>query len=223
MSELTGIQRPDGDSCPAFVATPEGAPRGGIVVIQEWWGLNEQIKKTANRFAEQGLLAIVPDLYRGKLAGDADEANHMMGSLNFMDAAKQDISGCIAHLRNAGCAKVAVTGFCMGGALTLLSAVHSSAFDVAVCFYGIPPEEAADLSRIKMPLQCHFATQDDWCTPAAVDGLEARLRGGNVSYEIHRYEAQHAFMNEARPEVHNAECARLAWDRANAFINSALS
>ena len=192
-------------------------------MIQEWWGLNEQIKKTADRMAGEGFTALVPDLYRGKLTADADEANHFMGNLDFMAAAKQDIAGCIQHLNNAGAAKVAVSGFCMGGALTLLSAMHVDAMDAGVCFYGIPPAEAGNPGTITVPLQCHFANDDDWCTPAAVDALEGAMKDGGVSAEIHRYDAQHAFMNEQRPEVYDQACAKQAWDRAIAFLKTALA
>lgn len=218
MSDLENVQRPDGKDCPAYLAKPTGTPKGGVVVIQEWWGLNPQIKKMADRLAAEGYLALVPDLYRGKLASDADEANHFMGNLDFLDATSQDIRGCVAHLRQAGAGKVAVSGFCMGGALTILSAVHLDTVDAAVCFYGIPPAEAADPSTIAIPIQLHFAEQDYWCTPDAVSALEAKLKAGEVSYELHRYAAQHAFMNEARPEVYDAACAETAWARTLTFL-----
>lgn len=221
MSELESIKRPDGGSCPVYIARPAGAPRGGIVVIQEWWGLNEQIQRTADRLAERGYVALVPDLYRGKLTTDADEASHFMGSLDFGDAATQDLRGAVQHLKAHG--KVGVTGFCMGGALTILAGIHVPEADAAVCFYGIPPAEAADPSTIGIPIQCHFATHDDWCTPAAVDALEAKLKAGGVRHEIFRYEAQHAFMNERRPEVYDEAAAKLAWERAVAFFDAELT
>lgn len=220
MSELESITRPDGKPCPVYVARPQGGAKGGIVVVQEWWGLNEQIQRTADRFAEQGYVAVVPDLYRGKLTRDADEASHHMGSLDFGDAATQDVRGCVQHLKAHG--KVGVTGFCMGGALTILAAVHVPEVDVAVCFYGIPPAEAADPSKISIPIQLHFAEQDDWCTPDAVAALEAKLKEGGVRYELHRYAAQHAFMNEKRPEVYDEAAAKQAWERAVAFFNAHL-
>jgi carboxymethylenebutenolidase len=219
---LENVKRPDGKECPVYIAKPDGEVKGGVVVIQEWWGLNDQIKKTADRFAALGYLALVPDLYRGKLASDADEANHFMGNLDFMDATNEDIKGCVQHLKANGAAKVAVSGFCMGGALTILAAVKVAEVDAGVCFYGIPPAEAADPATIGIPMQFHFAQKDDWCTPEAVDGLEKKLKDGNVTYELHRYDAQHAFMNEKRPEVHDEACAKQAWDRAVAFLGANL-
>jgi carboxymethylenebutenolidase len=218
MSALAEIRRPDGKSCPAYVKRPEGAFRGGIVVIQEWWGLNDQIKGTADRLAEAGYVAVVPDLYRGKLTQKADEASHWMGELDFMSAAEQDVRGAVLHLKEQGATKVAVSGFCMGGALTILAALRAPEMDAGVCFYGVPPAAAGDVGSIRIPLQCHFATDDDWCNPTVVDAFEGRLKAGGVPYELHRYEAKHAFMNEARPEVYSPDNAKLAWDRALAFF-----
>ncbi|MCA9625352.1 MAG: dienelactone hydrolase family protein, partial [Myxococcales bacterium] len=213
MSDLVNVTRPDGKTCPAYVKQPEGAAKGGVVVIQEWWGLNDQIKKTADRVAAQGYVAVVPDLYRGKIAKDADEANHSMQNLDFGDAANQDVRGAIQYLKAQGVGKVAVMGFCMGGALTILSAVHVEEVDAGICFYGIPPAEFADPATIEVPMQLHFATDDDWCNAAAVSALEAKLKEGGVDHELFRYEGtQHAFMNEARPEVHDAAAAELAYE-----------
>jgi carboxymethylenebutenolidase len=222
MSELVSIKRPDGGDCPAYVARPSGAHRGGIVVIQEWWGLNEQIKQTADRLAAEGFLVTVPDLYRGKVASDAEEANHMMSNLDWSGAASQDVPGCLQFLRGEGAAKVGVTGFCMGGALTILAALACPDMDCGVCFYGIPPAEAGDPGTISKPMQFHFAQHDDWCTPDAVDALEKTLKDGGVSYELYRYDAHHAFMNEKRPEVYDEASATQAWQRALAFFGKQL-
>ena len=104
-------QRPDGNSVEAYLAEPENLSNApGIVVIQEWWGLNDQIKGVADRLAKAGYRALVPDLYRGKMALEANEAEHLMNDLNFGDAAGQDIRGAVQYLKASGSAKVAVTG-----------------------------------------------------------------------------------------------------------------
>lgn len=222
MGEMTQFERPDGKACLGYLATPKaGSSASGFVVIQEWWGLNDQIKKTADRLAEAGYRALVPDLYRGKVTKAADEANHLMTTLNFADAAGQDIRGAVQDLKQSS-KKVAVGGFCMGGALTILAALLVPEMDAGVCFYGIPPVDAADLEKIKIPLICHFANRDDWCTPAKVNELEAALKQSKSVFEIYRYDAQHAFMNEARPEVYNATCAQTAWERTLKFLKKTL-
>jgi carboxymethylenebutenolidase len=226
MGDTISFHRPDGEEVPAYYAPPpanklEKAP--GLVVIQEWWGLNDQIKKTADRFANAGFRAVVPDLYRGKLARDAGEANHLMGELDWK-AAEQDILGAVLHLKEGGNKKVGVLGFCMGGALTLMAASSIKEIGASVCFYGIPPDDAADLTRIDAPLMCHFASDDDWCTPQAVNALEKKLKAGNVPYTIFRYEdVQHAFFNEERPEVYDEDAAREALERSLHFLKKNLA
>ena len=129
MGEMIRFNRPDGQTCPGYLATPKtGSIASGFVVIQEWWGLNDQIKKTADRLAGAGYRALVPDLYRGKVTAASDEANHLMTNLNFPDAAGQDIRGAVQYLKQSS-KKVAVGGFCMGGALTILSAVRVPEMD----------------------------------------------------------------------------------------------
>jgi len=223
MGEMIQFKRPDGKTCPGYLATPKSGPTAhGFVCIQEWWGLNDQIKKTAERLAEVGYHALVPDLYRGKVAKASDEASHMMDNLNFPDAAEQDIRGAVQYLKQSS-KKVAVGGFCLGGALTILAAARVPEMDAGACFYGIPELSVAELQKIKIPLICHFASQDGWCTPAKVNDLEAALQQSKSKFEIYRYDAQHAFMNESRPQVYDPASAKLAWDRTLAFLKNALA
>jgi carboxymethylenebutenolidase len=222
MGAIFEYKRPDGKICPGYLANPKaGGHAPGFVCIQEWWGLNEQIIKTADRLAEEGYRALVPDLFRGKVAKSSDEASHMMAGLNFPDAAEQDIRGAAQYLKESS-KKVAVGGFCMGGALTLLAALRVPEMDAGACFYGMPDVPAAEYQGVKVPLTCHFANRDGWITPAKVDALEAALKKSKAKFEIYRYEAQHAFMNEARPEVYDAENAKLAWERTMKFLKDAM-
>ena len=220
MGTMIEFHRPDGGKTRGYLASA-GSGRPGVVVIQEWWGLNDQICGVADRFARAGYNALAPDLYKGRLTAVPDEANHLMTSLDFADATHQDLRGAVHHLKRPG-SKVAVMGFCMGGALTVAAAVHIPECAAGVCFYGIPPKEFADPAQIKIPFQGHFANQDDWCNPAAVNALEAALKAAGRTYEIHRYDAQHAFMNESRPEVYDAKVAKTAWDRNLAFLTKHL-
>jgi carboxymethylenebutenolidase len=223
MGQMIHFKRPDGKTCPGYLAEPKaGASVPGFVVVQEWWGLNDQIKKTADRLAEAGYRALVPDLYRGKLAKAAEEASHMMSGLNFPDAAGDDIRGAVQHLKQSS-KKVAVGGFCMGGALTLLAALRVPEMDAGAVFYGIPPIDTALYKNISAPLILHYANTDDWCTPSKVNEVEAALKESKSRFELYRYDAKHAFMNEARPEVHNAAAAKTAWDRTLAFLKKAMT
>jgi carboxymethylenebutenolidase len=215
MATQIQFARPDGGQTDGYLAL-SGPGRPGVVVIQEWWGLNDQICGVADRFARAGYNALAPDLYKGKMTTEPDEANHLMTDLDFPDATRQDLTGAVTYMRERS-NKIAVTGFCMGGALTIAAAVHVIDIDAAVCFYGIPPRELADPAKIRAPFQGHFADRDDWCTPAKVDELEAALKRAGAKHEIHRYDAAHAFFNERSP-AYDFGSANLAWDRTAGFL-----
>lgn len=205
----------------AYLAEAERAS-AGVVVLQEWWGLNDQIKGVADRFAAAGYTALAPDLYQGRVTVEADEANHLMTGLDWVGATDQDVRAAVETLRSKGLKKVAVMGFCMGGALTVIAAVKLADVSAAVCYYGIPPVEQADPAAATVPFQGHFATGDDWCTPAAVDALEAAMTGAGRSPEIHRYEGDHAFFNETS-EAYDAALATLSWERMLDFLTRHLA
>jgi carboxymethylenebutenolidase len=219
MGSMIDFARPDGGKSKGYLATA-GQGRPGIVVIQEWWGLNDQICGVADRFARAGYNALAPDLYKGRLTARVDEASHLMSSLDFADATNQDLRGAAQHLQGMS-GKVAVMGFCMGGALTIAAAVHVPGLAAAVPFYGIPPKDFADPAQIRIPLQGHFANEDDWCTPLAVDEFEAALTTSGAPFEVHRYEAAHAFANE-RSAAYNVDSANEAWDRMLGFLQRTL-
>lgn len=215
--------RPDGKDCSGFyVEPPAGSRAPGLVVIQEWWGVNDQIRGVAERFATSGYRVLVPDLYRGKVGLDAKEAEHLMGTLDFGDAAGQDVRGAVQYLKKTS-AQVGITGFCMGGALTLLSAVFVPEADAAVAWYGFPPLDYIDATKIKAPLMGHFATEDAFFPIAQVDELEKKLTAAGVRYTFHRYHAQHAFANETNvnrpiPVQYDETAAETAWQRTLAFF-----
>lgn len=221
--------RPDGAPVDGYLANPamlEGAP--AIVVIQEWWGLNEQIIGVADRLAECGYIALVPDLYRGKTTVEEEEAHHLMGSLDFESAITQDITGAVDYLENFS-DKVGVTGFCMGGALTLLALNAIPKFSAGVVWYGFPPAEALDASNFNAPVIGHWATQDVFFSIDSVDQLEEKLRNAGVDVTFHRYLAHHAFANETAVgsgriagTQYDSAWAQQAWDRTLTFFGKTL-
>jgi carboxymethylenebutenolidase len=219
------FKRPDGQTLHGYLAEPMNKVNApGIVVIQEWWGLDDEIKAVADRFAQAGYRALVPDLYRGKLALEANEAEHLMGDLNFGDAAGQDIRGAVQYLKATGSPKVAVTGFCMGGALTVLSACNVPELDGSIIWYGNPPLEYVNVDAITKPMLGHWALHDEFFPIAGVDQLEAKLKQAGVNFEFHRYDTKHAFANPKAdvrglaPLKYSAEAAQLAWDRTIQFL-----
>jgi carboxymethylenebutenolidase len=230
MGDLVKCTRPDGQQLNGYLAEPiQGTKAPGIVVIQEWWGLNDQIKGVADRLAGAGYRALVPDLYRGKLALEANEAEHLMNGLDFADAASQDVRGAVQYLKSSGSTRVGVTGYCMGGALTVLSSVFVPELDASVIWYGYPPLEYVDAEKIKIPIMGHWATRDEFFDIGGVDQLEQKLKDAGVEYTFHRYDAKHAFANETADTVnlpvieYDKSSADLAWERTVEFFNERLA
>jgi carboxymethylenebutenolidase len=205
----------------AVVELPAGdAKAPAVIVIQEWWGIGgpkgENILAITKKWAAEGFVALAPDLYHGKVATTADEAGAMMAALDFPRAV-QEIAACVEwlkkHARSTG--KVAVTGYCMGGALSFATAVEVRGLAAVVPFYGLPGDK--DWTKVDAPIQAHFATRDDWATVAGAEKIKNAVK---VPMELHVYEAQHAFCNDRRPEVYNATAAQTAWTRAVEFVRA---
>jgi len=227
MGKMISFKRPDGQDVQGYLAEAPGG-HGAVVVIQEWWGLNDQIRGVADRLARAGYSALVPDLYRGKSTVEAEEAHHLMSALDFADAASQDVRGALQHLKRNH-AKVGVTGYCMGGALTVLSMTMAPEADAGVVWYGYPPLEFVDASKITAPVMAHWAEQDQAFAITGVDALEAKLKAADVAYQGHRYLAQHGFANETAQgpgrlaiTQFDAAWTQLAWDRTFAFFGQHL-
>ena len=231
MGSMISFNRPDGQTVQGYLAKAQKRI-GALVVIQEWWGLNDQIRGVAERAALAGFDALVPDLYRGKSTVEAEEAHHLMTALNFGDAASQDVRGAVQYLAASGGGeggKVGVTGFCMGGALTVLAMTMVPEAAAGVVWYGLPPLDYVDASKIKAPIMAHWATQDQAFPIASVDALEAKLQAANVNIEFHRYLAHHGFANETAQGPHriamtqyDATWAQMAWDRSMRFLGQHL-
>ncbi len=209
--------RPDGKPAEGYLAMAGAANAPGVVVIQEWWGLQDQIKSICDRLALAGYDALAPDLYGGTIVPyhDTDAANREMSSLDFLEATDQLVRGAAIHLGRSS-PRIGLTGFCLGGAVTVLGACRIPELSAAVCFYGLPPKSAAKPAGLKVPFQGHFANRDDWCTPAAVDAFEKGAAAAGKLVEIHRYEADHGFVNEQR-SYYDRYCGEQAWDRMLAF------
>lgn len=203
------------------LAEPSGSNKAPcLVLVQEWWGVNDHIRDLAERFAKEGFVVLAPDLYHGTVTKDAGEASKLMTELDTLAAVKE-IGAAVAHLKEhpRSNGKVGVTGFCMGGALTLASVSHLPDVAAGVAFYGIPPAEKVDYARITAPVMMHVGKRDNWVTPARAEEVKAKV----PSLELHVYDADHAFVNDTRPEVYDAASAKLAWDRTVAFFKKHLA
>lgn len=216
----------NGITATGYLSVAKSGAGPGLVVIQEWWGLNDQIKRTADRFASEGFTALVPDLYHGRVIGfhEPDEAGKAMMALDEARAA-QELRGAVDYLLSSGEATgeyVGTVGYCMGGALAITLAASHDKVRAVVCFYGIPSPET-DLSRIAGPVLGHFGDHDDFASPEAVSKLDDALQVAQVPHSFHTYPGgQHAFANEDRPEVHHAEADTLSWQRSLDFLRKNL-
>jgi carboxymethylenebutenolidase len=216
-----------GSGTDAFVAWPAGnGPAPAVIVVHEWWGLNDQIKEVARRLARQGYVAIVPDLYHGKRASDDDtERAHVLSRGLDRDVALEELRAAARWLRaqpRTSKARIGVIGFCMGGSLAQQLALHSDEIAAAVVFYGSPDTDPAKLAGLGAPLQGHFGAKDDGIPVSRVDALRNGLKAAGKTAEIYIYPgAGHAFMNEARPSYH-PDAAKQAWARTLAFLQKYL-
>jgi carboxymethylenebutenolidase len=219
----------NGDTASGYLALPAGGSGPGLIVVQEWWGLNPQIKRTADRFAAEGFVALAPDLYRGQLAGhdEMDKAGELMSTLP-PDRAARDMSGAVDFLAGHDAVTgegIGVVGFCMGGVLSfVLAALRPDRIKAAVPFYGFPQgDDAPDYSGLTARIQGHMADPDDYFPPEAAKALEAELRamGKDVTIEVHP--GGHGFMNEENPiGTHDEQLAARLWPRAVAFLRESL-
>lgn len=207
------ISRPDGALAEGYLASAGRANAPGVVVIQEWWGLQDQIKGICDRLALAGYHALAPDLYGGTVVPyhDSDSASREMNSLDFVRATDQIVLGAARHLAKAN-PKVGLTGFCLGGAVTVLGACRLPELAAAVAFYGLPLGSEGKPDELRIPLQGHFTNRDDWCTPAAVDAFESGAKKANKDVQFYRYEAEHGFVNEQSAE-YDRQLSELAWSR----------
>jgi carboxymethylenebutenolidase len=205
----------EGISVPGYLAEPEGTPRGGMIVIQEWWGLTPDIKNIADRYAIEGYLAFSPDLYHGQMANEPDEARKLAMGMERQVAA-QEIDAAIAWLKDErGVAKVGCVGYCMGGGLTLGVAIRpTSRVDAVHVYYGggMPAEEV--LSTIKVPVLGSYGEEDKGIPAEQVDMLRSALHRAGVPNDITLYEhAEHSFFNETRP-AYNHHAAEDSWNKS---------
>jgi len=210
-----------GRSVRAALARPAAAKAPGLLLIHEWWGLNDEMRDVAARMADAGFLALSVDLFEGEVAHEPTRARALMTGL---DAAKatETMTGWAGWMRrDAGCnGKVGALGFCMGGGWALNTAL-ATPLEAAVIFYGNCNKSAAELAPLKGPVQGHFGRLDQGIPVAVAEGFRAALKTAGKPGEIHIYEANHAFARIGGPNFH-APSAELAWKRTFEFLQKNL-
>jgi carboxymethylenebutenolidase len=196
----------------AHLARPEKDSAAAVILIQEYWGINDHIRDIAGRYANEGYFCLAPDLYRGKLAKSSEEAGKLMQALAIedgMETIRQTIATAKAKY---DVQKFAITGYCMGGTFALRAACEIGELAAAAPFYGDIPEEDV-LKNLTVPTLFIAGERDNWINPEKVKGLKEAARKYNLPVEVVSYDADHAFFNDTRPEVYDAKAANDAWRR----------
>jgi carboxymethylenebutenolidase len=219
----------NGTTAGGYLAVPDAGSGPGVIVIQEWWGLVDHIKDVCDRFAAAGFVALAPDLYHGHTVtpGEPDEAGKAMMAMK-MEQAARDMSGAVDELlRHSTGDTIGVIGFCMGGGLALVLATQRPDAVAAVvpCYGIIPwPDARPDYANLSAALLGHYAEKDTYFTPEAAHALADELRSMGKSVEIVVHPGtDHAFFNDTRPEVYDADASRRLWERTLAFFSDHLA
>ena len=210
----------NGGTASGYLAEPDG-DGPGIVVLQEWWGVDEHVREICDRFAGEGFLALAPDLYHGETTDQPDEAQQKMMAMN-MDEAEKEMRGAVEYLlEHPKCnGQVGSVGFCLGGGLSVWAASANPKVGAAVTFYYVMPHGKPDFSRINAPVLGHFGTNDDYISVEDAKALEQELQSAGVEAAFEFYEgAGHAFFGpHNRIGTYHSEHARNAWQRTIDFF-----
>ena len=216
----------NGSDTPGYLAMPADLPAPGIVVLQEWWGLDDHIRSVCDRLAAEGFVALAPDLYRQEPTTQPDEAQQRMMALS-MDQAEADMCGAANFLL----AQPGVTGpgvgsvgFCLGGGLSVWAAATCPQITAAVSYYYVMPHGKPDFANIKGPILGHFGTADEFIPVEDAEKLEAEIRDAGADVRFNYYEgAGHAFFNDSnRLGTYDKAQADTSWERTVSFLHSAL-
>ena len=196
----------------AHVASPETDTAAAVILIHEWWGINDHIRDIAGRYAAEGYLCVAPDLFRGKTATNTDEAAKLMNDLAIEDGL-ETIRAAMDEAKLAyKVQKFGINGFCMGGTFALRAACEIDELAASAPFYGdIPPEDV--LKNLKAPTLFIAGKKDSWINEEKVNQLRSASEKYELPVEIVVYDADHAFFNNTRPAVYNPEAAADAWKR----------
>ncbi len=218
----------NGGSAPGYLAAPDSGSGPGVVVLQEWWGLDAHIRDVCDRFAKEGFFALAPDLYRGETTDQPDEAQQKMMALS-MDQAELDMRGAVEFLVSQDGVEgpgVGAVGFCLGGGLSVWAATLNDKVKAVVTYYYIMPHGRPDFSEIKGPVLGHFGTEDEFILVGHARNLERELSSSSGQHVVfHFYEgAGHAFFNDTdRLGTYDEGAAALSWRRTIEFLRGKLA
>jgi carboxymethylenebutenolidase len=217
--------RINGETTPGFLAVPQTTtPAAGIIVIQEVWGLNDDVRRICRMFAEAGYAALAPDLYQGKMSMEMEEARKLRMAMQ-MDRANKDVDVAIKYLKDLPEVRggpVFMIGFCMGGGLVLANAIRGADIAAGASFYGGGQQDAREIAKIRVPMYCAYGADDQGIPPARVEEVRKALNDAKITNEVHVFQgAGHSFFNTARPDFHRPTQAKEAFEQVKSFFDRA--
>jgi len=220
-TEPISIKTPDGRNVKAALAVPAATPAPTVLLVHEWWGLNDEIKTMAAEFAKEGFLALAVDLYDGKVAAAPTDAEAYMKGVDPAQA-EETLAAWIGWLRadSRGNGKVGTVGWCFGGGWSLNASI-TTPVDATVIYYGRVDRPADDLKKLNGPVLGQFADEDQWINKEMVNGFAANMKAAGKPAEIYSYSANHAFANPTG-DNYDKEDAQLAWTRTLDFFRKNL-
>ncbi len=216
----------NGAAAPGYLAVPDSGTGPATIVLQEWWGLDDNIRDICDRFASEGFLALAPDLYRGETTEQPDEAQQKLMAMS-MDQAVKDMSGAVDHLaahEGSQGEAIGAVGFCAGGGLSVWAASVSPRVRATVTYYYVMPHGKPDFASVHGPVLGHFGTADDFVSVDDAKALEREMSDAGVDVDFEFYEgAGHAFANDHnRLGTYDADTAQRSWEKTIGFLRSNL-
>jgi carboxymethylenebutenolidase len=217
----------NGGTASGYLAVPESGKGPGVVVLQEWWGVDDSIKRIADQFANEGFVALVPDLYHGDTTTQPDEAEQKMMAMNMAETEKE-MRGAVDYVAGSDAydgSGIGAVGFCLGGGLAVWAATANDKVDAVVTYYYVMPHGKPDFSKVGAPVQGHFGTSDDFVPVDDAKALEQELNDAGADAKFEFYEgAGHAFANDHdRLGTYHESHAREAWGKTVDFFKRHLS
>ena len=206
----------------AYVDRPEHDTNTGVILIQEWWGINQHIRDLASRYADEGYNCVAPDLFRGRVAQNKEEASALMNALRIEDGIETIRKAMDAAEETYGIKQFAINGYCMGGTFALRAACEIPELKAAAPFYGDIPEENV-LKKLTVPTLFIAGKRDAWINQEKVNELKETALEFKLPVEVISYDADHAFFNDTRPEVYNPQAAKDAWRKVLEHFGKYLS
>lgn len=220
--KMVQLTLPDGETAAAYVARPKGTPRGALLLVHEWWGLNGWVKAAADHEAAKGYLTLAVDLFDGKVATTDSEAGELMKHLDDAHATQVETAGIDWLAKAAPGKKIATLGWCMGGGQSLnASLANPDKVAATVIYYGLPVTDVDRLKKLKGPILGIWAKKDGWITPERVAAFDTALKDAGIKHEFRSYDADHAFANPSGAR-YNPAAAKDANEAASRFLASVL-